>query len=384
MVDPLPALKTHHRIFHRNSKLLVVPRSQPYQKYSKDSNLVKPNTFAILGEGAPEALHETIQGALSASVTTDSNSKYKVAMNMLNKCQEQVGRQIGFPLSEQDVCCFVAYMVSRNVTDKTIYGYLAGLRLASISKGFPCDTLVSPMVKQILKGLRNLKENPKQKVESKTRRAMTFVHLKLLGHAIGSSGYSEFEKDAIWAVSLSAFWGSFRLGELMNKRAGETDPKYSCLLSDFKFTSEGFKIWVRSPKVASPEGDLVEVFAVPGSIYDPLKAMEKYVTKRRSMWGVTEDSVLFAREDGTPINRDWFNNILHKLLDPLILDARDSFTGHSFRAGISTLMKAAGMEESDIKIWGRWSSQAYQLYCKKKGLEKGKIWSRLHEIVIKQ
>ena len=39
-------------------------------------------------------------------------------------------------------------------------------------------------------------------------------------------------------------------------------------------------------------------------------------------------------------------------------------TCHSFRAGLVSILGAAGFKDSDLKTLGRWSSRAYEIYCK--------------------
>ncbi len=45
----------------------------------------------------------------------------------------------------------------------------------------------------------------------------------------------------------------------------------------------------------------------------------------------------------------------------------ESDTGHCFRSAIPTIVAARPdiVSEEDIKIWGRWSSEAFEIYAKK-------------------
>ena len=57
-----------------------------------------------------------------------------------------------------------------------------------------------------------------------------------------------------------------------------------------------------------------------------------------------------------------FNADLKKLLGGHIKYGK--LTGHSFRAGLATLMAQAGFEDKDIQSIGRWSSDAFKKYIK--------------------
>ena len=62
-----------------------------------------------------------------------------------------------------------------------------------------------------------------------------------------------------------------------------------------------------------------------------------------------------------------FNSNLKSLLAmfaPLAQSHRDSWSGHSFRSGLSSMLEKLGFSEQQIKDWGRWKSDAYRRYLK--------------------
>jgi hypothetical protein len=75
-----------------------------------------------------------------------------------------------------------------------------------------------------------------------------------------------------------------------------------------------------------------------------------------------------------------FTEILSSLLLPLhILGPSDSITAHSFRAGIpSTLVTLPHPpSEFEVKLWGQWSSEAYEQYLRLKPEQRKQIFSNL-------
>ena len=177
------------------------------EKYST-ACIVPPQTEFLLGEGAPNEYHSVIRDAIAASVATETKSGYKTAINMLKACQDSLGRNMSLPLSDGDVLCFVAFMAKRNVLDTTISSYLSAIRYTMLCIEHQCENLRTPVVAQVLKGIRNLKRDPQAVVMKKTRRAMTIPHLRLLGHALSMSTLSPYTKGLVWAVAMLAFWGS--------------------------------------------------------------------------------------------------------------------------------------------------------------------------------
>ena len=213
LMEVIPVLRQKYRVFCRGDRLIFGKRGGQARKYNSWA-IVPPRTDRLLGPGAPEAYHTLVKEAISASVSRDTKSSYGTAINMLARCQESLGRHVQLPLSDQDVICFVAFMAERGVLDTTISGYLSAIRFAMLNVGNECNNLRTPVVSQILKGIKNLKRDPQVTVQKKTRRAMTTDHLKLLGHALATSQLSGHTRSLVWAGSLLAFWGSARIGEL--------------------------------------------------------------------------------------------------------------------------------------------------------------------------
>ena len=55
---------------------------------------------------------------------------------------------------------------------------------------------------------------------------------------------------------LLAYWGSFRLGELISKEKHSFNLETALLPTDLQFKEDCVTIWIRSPKMG---GDVVEV-----------------------------------------------------------------------------------------------------------------------------
>ena len=90
----------------------------------------------------------------------------------------------------------------------------------------------------------------------------------------------------------------------------------------------------------------------------PVAAMASYLAVRGFRAGP-----LFRLSDGTPLSRNWFVKHVHSALTTVGLD-HSVFNGHSFRIGAATAAARRGIEDSVIKILGRWESAAYQQYVR--------------------
>ena len=122
---------------------------------------------------------------------------------------------------------------------------------------------------------------------------------------------------------------------------------------------------------------MFEVFSAGGAIC-PVQAYKKYT----ELVGVKRmDSAVFRLPwSGEAYKHGRFNNDLKKLLGPHI--RYGTVSGHSFRAGLSSLMAGAGFKEEEVQMIGRWSSSAFLRYVKKGRLVRCRYSDRIRKAVV--
>ena len=112
---------------------------------------------------------------------------------------------------------------------------------------------------------------------------------------------------------------------------------------------------------------MVEVWSLPGgNVLDPVRCLSAYCRRRTEKFGLAETMPLFIHEDGSNYTKVELNSDLESLLSiyPELQNPRDLIRGHSFRAGLSTILSLLGFSEEEIKSWGRWTSSAFLSYIK--------------------
>ena len=93
------------------------------------------------------------------------------------------------------------------------------------------------------------------------------------------------------------------------------------------------------------------------------------------MRGLTP-GLLFRFEDGTALTRPALVRELRRALLAAGVDA-SPYSGHSFLIGAATTAAAVGVEDSVIKILGRWQSSAYTQYVRVPRDKLAEVTSRL-------
>ena len=153
------------------------------------------------------------------------------------------------------------------------------------------------LANQLLAGYEKDKINPQLKAAKKTRRAITIEMLKLLEHSIACQDvWSDFEKSLRWTVILVAWWGSFRIGELLPRNSTSFHQTNTLLASDITCQEGSIAIWLRHPKVNREAlGDIVEIWSVERRPdLDPVHKLKAYLYRRNMVFGATEAYPLFT------------------------------------------------------------------------------------------
>lgn len=90
----------------------------------------------------------------------------------------------------------------------------------------------------------------------------------------------------------------------------------------------------------------------------PVAAVLAYMAIRGSQMGPFLKFV-----DDKPLTKDSFTRKTREALQAVGLPYQD-FAGHSFRIGAATAAARAGVEDSTIRMMGRWSSSAFLSYIR--------------------
>ena len=99
-------------------------------------------------------------------------------------------------------------------------------------------------------------------------------------------------------------------------------------------------------------------FGVTGNTLCPVTALLSYMASRGD-----SPSPLFHFEDGRHLTRKQLSLALRRALTYSGVDA-SCFSGHSFRIGAATTAAQKGVEDSVIRMVGRWESSAYLRYIR--------------------
>ena len=265
-----------------------------------------------------------------------------------------------FPLTEQTLCFYVSYLAEQGLAPQTGKAYLSALRTAQISLGLPDprEQSAMPLLKRVQAGISRTRLQ--KGVPAKVRLPITIQTLGRMQDALLSS--SEPDRCVLWAISCTAFFGFFRLGELLPESADSFNPATSLTWGDVAVDSQTaprmVQIHLKKSKCNQFGTGSGVVVGVTGVALCPVAAMVSYLEIRGS-----DPGPFFVDSERRTITKPWFVSRIRDVLSRLGIPAHH-YAGHSFRIGAATTAAMVGVEDSMIQTLGRWHSAAFLRYVR--------------------
>ena len=268
--------------------------------------------------------------------------------------------QSPFPLSEYMLCCFAAYLADEGLAPQTAKCYLAAVRNTQLSLGLPDprDQSSLPLLKRVLAGISRsrlpLQSSPR------VRLPITVSILTQMHHALHPSSHPD--KTLLWAIASVAFFGFFRLGELLVESPTKYDPSTSLSWGDVavddKNSPSMVRIHLKRSKCDQFGKGVDIIIGRTDTLICPVAALVAYIALRQDQPGP-----FFISRQNTPVTKGWMVQQTRSILAGLGLP-QNEYAGHSFRIGAATAAALAGVEDSTIQALGRWQSSAFLKYIR--------------------
>ena len=290
--------------------------SAPSKYCSVPHPLMRLDKNALPNEASEQEI-STAVATFSCSVTRDTQAGYATGARCYLAAQKALGRNFASPPSSSEMVYLVTFMLGKKLQPATIRGYLSATRFYLMSQGIFTPPKLPPLAEQLIQGREKASLDSVAEAEKRTRRAISLHMLKLLENSIAQrNDWSTYEKSLRWSAILLAWWGSFRIGELLPKLSNRFNSEKDLLASDLTILDDSVACWIRAPKVPkSPQGDVVEVWKVPiRPDLDPVVALVAFLSARSEKFGSAEALPVFLHENGKIYSKNEFNLDLSTLL----------------------------------------------------------------------
>ena len=231
----------------------------------------------------PSSIVSALVTAVNHSLAEGTFKSYKTAERHITRCEKETKVKLRFPFGEKEILTYIGWLVAcRKVSVSTIEKYLSGIRLVHLKKGFNVPALRPEIVKVVLTGLSQ-KEKIQIRIGKKVERLpVTISVLELIRHELKKSPWTVSKKRMMLTVLYLAFFGSFRIHEILPKEKFTFDPQTTLVgnnLSVEYWTEKKTKvlrIWLKCPKeLRKGTGVMVELFPTNNHLC-PNRAYEKW------------------------------------------------------------------------------------------------------------
>ena len=192
-----------------------------------------------------------------------------------------------FPVTEQLLCSFAAFLADQGLAPQTVKSYLSAVRNPQISLGLPDprDQSSLPILKRVqarIAQLRMLKGSP-----PRVRLPITAHILARIQQVLATS--SEPDKFLVWAVAAMAFFGFFRLGELLPKSAAHfnmaTDLAWGDVKVDNHTKPSMIQVHLKKSKTNQFGPGMDIILGFTGTPLCPVSAILQYIAVRGTQPG---------------------------------------------------------------------------------------------------
>ena len=261
-----------------------------------------------------------------------------------------------FPLSQVNLCRFVAHLYNTHLAPSSVRLYLSALRFFQINLS-GVDPSLPDMARlhYAVRGLSRLQLAGNRP----TRLPITLEILETL-FRVWSAESPTYKRVMLWAACSLGFFAFLRAGEftLTPGNSSQVVLSPADIQVDSISDPSYLTVTLRRSKT-DPFGQGCTLYiGKTDSRTCPVIAILAYLSLRSSTAGP-----LFIHEDGSPLTRSELVSEVRSALTSAGLEV-SRFTGHSFRIGAATSAALAGLPDSLIQTLGRWRSSSFLRYIR--------------------
>ena len=295
---------------------------------------------------------DRIRFLLNASLARSTVLGYKRAWVLFANCMLQLNIAFkglsSIPLEINQLLLFIGFMNLSGYAPTSIMTYISAIGYTHRIKGITDPTSSHPVQKLLAAVLRVNKKKD-------TRLPITLTILYRLISSLHHTTSSLYLRALFRAMYTVSFFGLMRMGEVTRDQFGKVCVYFSqvsfyedCIIiqiTDFKFNQNGDPF------------DIVLTRNQNKAIC-PVNALYSYLKYRG-----TKPGPLFCFPDLTSISREFYASQLKHNLSFCGLDP-NLYQTHSFRIGGCSYLALIGMTNEQIRLMGRWKTDAFKLYIR--------------------
>ncbi len=314
---------------------------------------------------------------MAASKSSSAWSRQNSAVKNFSLFSLSNGLPLKWPIPSHTLRGYVSWALNvKRLSPATVRMYVSDLKNFQKQKDFSVTEFDDFFVNSMIKGAENLALY--NNIVKRARLAMSYPLLKILGHEIANSDWTAQSKRVFWCACCVAFYGSFRMGELLSSEESNFCTEtltWDCV----RFvSSDSAVIQLKFPKSSKANaGQFVDIFKIGDSSTCPFSCLRSL--HDANPLAVLQNLPVFSFSATSFLSSKVFNKTFRNLLRPHLGSKVCNISGHSFRAAILAAIANHPdlLSSDDVCKWGRWSSASFQSYTRLKLSARKAIFNKL-------
>lgn len=238
---------------------------------------------------------------------------------------------------------FIVFLRKCEYAPRSIAAKLSAVSMVHKLHNFP-DPANNFLIK---KAMRAINKTPSTYIRLPISLQMLHQMAQNLQHTLSQI----YQQRMYRAMFLLAFHAFLRVGEM-------TTSDNNLAISDIHISDKEIIITFRSFKHSDGQCAIMHVKASHCKEFCPVKAMKLFIEIRGLNPGP-----LFIGAAGRGVSRRQFSAVLTNALKYCGANV-SKFNTHSFRIGAASFWASQGASETQIRLWGRWRSDAFKSYIR--------------------
>ena len=243
---------------------------------------------------------------------------------------------------------FIAFISLRELSPSTARSYISGISYHCQINGFQ-DPTVNFVISKMLNGYQKLYK----RVDA--RLPITHELLKRIVVILQIICYSTYEAYLFSATFCLAYFGFFRVGELVVSKIGNVG--HALNIEDISIDTDKMRVFLRWSKTDQNCNGVELCIPRTGGDTCPIYRMLSCLKLRKGV----QSKLPFCHANGLPVTWYQFASILKKSMCASSYQ-QSNYRTHSFRIGATTAASKYGLKDEEIKSFGRWKSAAFKSY----------------------
>ena len=292
---------------------------------------------------------------IQSSLQPSSVPTYKRAWQLFTEFHHSILGSAAFslPITPPVLALFIAHMFNKGYASSTVNTYLSTLGYSHRLLNFPDPTKVF-YITQMLKGYGKLDHR------LDVRLPITLPILHKIVSACQNFSLSHYEVLLYQTMCLLAFHAYLRVGEITsgNPKAATNIIQLSQLARSTDHSNPPcYSLTFYKYKHCTNQRPFTLTISRKNQ-YCPVEYLQRFLAARGNRPGP-----LFVTPAHQSVTREQFCTHLRSLLRACGLDPA-RYKGHSFRIGAASHAASVGLSDSQIRILGRWKSNAFLKYIR--------------------